>query len=91
MRISEAEVNRLADLVVRALRKQGFVKPKVDDKEIAARIARLLRDNLHAEEEIEREAEQVADKLGRQALGMDRFKIVEGIKARIAKERGFTL
>lgn len=91
MRINESELTRLADVVVRALRKQGFVKPVVDDRQLVARIGRLLIDNLRAEEALELEAEQLAQKLGRQAMGLDLHKIVEGIKARLAKERGFTL
>lgn len=91
MRISEAEITRLSEAVVRAVVGGGFVIPKVDEREIIARVSRLLLDNLRAEEALELEAEEMARKLGRQALGMDQRKIVEGIKARIAKERGFTL
>ena len=91
MRINSNEINRLAEMVVRALLQQGFVKPKVDEKQLNARIGRLLLDNLRAEEAIEEEAERLAQKLGRQAEGMDQRKLVEGIKARLAKERGFTL
>jgi len=91
MRINEAEITRLADDVVRALLKQGFVKSKVDDKRLIARVSKLILDNLRAEEALEREAEELAEKLGRQAAGMDQRKLIEGIKARLAKERGFTL
>jgi hypothetical protein len=91
MRISEPEVTRLADTVIRGLLKQGFIKAKVDEKQLIARISRLILDNLRAEEALELEAEQLAQKLGRQAMGMDQRKIIEGIKARLAKERGFTL
>ncbi len=91
MRINEREINRLSDVMLRALLTQGFIKAKVDEKQVAARISRLILDNLRAEEAIELEAEQLAQKLGRQALGLDQHKIVEGIKARLAKERGFTL
>jgi len=91
MRIHETEITGLADVVVRALLKQGFIRPKVDEKQIVARISRLILENLRAEEALELEAEQLAQKLGRQALGMDQRKIIEGIKARLAKERGFTL
>ena len=91
MRIFEAEINRLAETVVRMLLKQGFAKAKVAEKQIIARVSRLILDNLRAEEALELEAEQLAQKLGRQALGMDQHKIIEGIKARLAKERGFTL
>jgi hypothetical protein len=91
MRIHEAEIARLAETVVRALLKQGFVKAKVDEKQIIGRISRLIVDNLRAEEALEIEAERLAQKLGRQAIGMDLRKIVDGIKVRLAKERGFTL
>jgi hypothetical protein len=91
MRINPNEINRLAEVVIRALLQQGFVKPKVDEKQLCARIGRLLLDNLRAEESLEQEAEELAQKLARQTQGMDQRKVVEGIKARLAKERGFTL
>lgn len=91
MRIPEAAINRLADQVVRAIAAPGFVVPKVPEKQLAERIARLIIDNLRAEQELEEEAERAATKLGRQALGMDQRKLIEGIKARLAKERGFIL
>ena len=91
MRISEVEVTRLAQEVVGALIRKEFIKAKVDERQLVARINRLILDDLRAEEALEMEAEQLAAKLGRQALGMDQRKIVEGIKVRLAKERGFTL
>ena len=60
-------------------------------KQLTARVGRLLIENLRAEELLEAEAEAVAQKLGRQADGMDLRRLVDGIKARLAKERGFTL
>jgi len=91
MRINEGEIARLADVVVRSLLQQGWMKAKVDDKQLIARVSKLILDNLRAEEALEREAEQLAEKLSQKAAGMDQRKIIEGIKARLAKERGFTL
>lgn len=91
MRISEVEVNRAAGAVVHALFAGGFIKLKVDEKQIAARVGRVILDSLRAEEALEHEAEEIAARLGRQAEGMDRHRIIEGIKARLAKERGFPL
>lgn len=91
MHIPEAAIQRLADEVVRALVPSGFIKPKVAEKQIAERIARLLLDDLRAEQALEDDAERAAVKLGRQALGMDQRKLIEGIKVRLAKERGFIL
>jgi hypothetical protein len=91
MRIHETEITRLADVVVHALLTQGYIKSKVDEKQLIARVSRIIVDNLRAEEALELEAEQLAQKLSSKSLGMDQRKIVEGIKARLAKERGFTL
>jgi hypothetical protein len=91
MRVPEVAVARLADEVVRAIVKPGFAVPKVDEKQLAARVSGLLLDNLRAEEALEEEAERMAAKLGRQVMGMDQRKLLDGIKARLAKERGFIL
>lgn len=91
MHIPEAAIHRLADEAVRALVAPGFIKPKVAEKQLVERIARLLIDNLRAEQALEDEAERAAVKLGRQALGMDQNKLIEGLKIRLAKERGFIL
>ena len=48
MRIFEGEIQRLATSVVSALLKQGFVHPKVDEKQLRDRVAALLLDNLQA-------------------------------------------
>ena len=84
-------MSRLAEDVIRALVKPGFIKPKVSEKQLAERVARLIIDTMRAEQDLEEEAEKLATKLGRQALGMDQRKLVEGIKARLAKEKGFPL
>jgi hypothetical protein len=91
MHIPEAAIDRLADEVVYALVQPGFIKPKVAEKQLVARVAQLLLANLRAEQAIEEEAERAAQKLGRQALGLDQRELMKGLKARIAKERGFIL
>jgi hypothetical protein len=91
MHIPEAAITRLADEVVRALVTPGFIKPKVAQKQLVDRVARILIDDLRAEQALEDEAERTAVKLGRQALGMDQTKLIQGIKVRLAKERGFIL
>ena len=91
MHIPEAAIHRLADEVVHALVTPGFIKPKVPHKQLVERVAKILIDDLRAEQALEDEAERAAVKLGRQALGMDQNKLIEGIKQRLAKERGFIL
>ena len=91
VRINEEEIRRLAGAVVSALLKQGFVHPKVSEKDLAERVAGVFRDDLRAEAALEKEAEQLAERHSRQMVGMDHRKVVQGIKARLAKERGFSL
>jgi hypothetical protein len=91
MRINESALNRLAENVVRGLTKGELIKAKVPEQALVARVVKVIVDDLRAEEELEREAERMAEKLGRQTLGMDQRKLIDGIKARLAKERGFTL
>ena len=91
VRVQSGEIRDLAEAVVHALLKQGYVHPTVSDKRLVDRITELLLENLRSEEALEKEAEQFAEKHARQMVGMDRYKVVQGIKARLAKERGFTL
>jgi hypothetical protein len=91
MRIREGELQAIAAAIVKALLKQGFVHPKRDAAVVQRRIVELMIHNLEEEEALEREAEQLAESHARQMLGMDQRKIIQGIKERLARERGFSL
>jgi hypothetical protein len=91
VRVSEAEIAVLASAVVSALVKQGYVRPRVEESRLVDRVRTLLLDNVRAEQDLEEEAERLAEKHARQMVGMDQRKVVQGIKARLAKERGFQL
>lgn len=91
MHINEQRIEVLARAIVKALVKQGFVRPKVPEADLVQRIQRIFVENLMEEQEIEEEAEKMVAKLGRQTGGMDQRKIILGIKQRLAKERGFSL
>jgi len=91
MRIREGEVQAIAAAVVKALLKLDFVHAKQDAAAIQRRIGGLIMHNLEEEEELEREAEQLAKSHARQTVGMDQHKIIQGIKERLARERDFSL
>jgi hypothetical protein len=91
MRIREGELQSLAAAVLDALLKQGFVHPKVGAAVIQTRIVELVAQNLEEEQAIEDEAERLAEGHARQMVGMDQRRIIQGIKERLARERGFTL
>lgn len=91
MRGRHAEFERLAAAIVAAMGKQGFVDFAVPAETAQRRIVQIIEASMEAEAELERDAERLADAQGRAILGMDRRKIVLGIKARLARERDFPL
>ena len=91
MRISETWVAHLAADITAAVAQLDCVRLRAKEPDVAERIRRLIIENLKAEQALEEEAEGLAAKHARQMTGMDQRKIVEGIKARLAKERGFPL
>ena len=91
MRIRESELNVLGAAIVNALLQQGFVHPKLEPAVLRQRIVELIARNLEEEQALEEEAERLAASHARQMLGMDQRRIIQGIKERLARERGFSL
>jgi hypothetical protein len=71
------------------------VKPGAPVTATPQRVARAVedavRENLRVEEEIEREAEKALAALGGSTAGMDKQRLLVGIRERIAKQRRFVL
>jgi hypothetical protein len=91
MRVREGELQSLAAAIVGALLKQGFVQAKREPAVLRQRIVELFARNLEEERVLEEEAERLAEKHARQTVGMDQRRIIQGIKERLARERGFSL
>jgi len=91
MRMREPELHALAGAIVDALMKQGFVHPKKDVAVLQHRIVDLIAHNLQEEKDLEEEAERLAQSHARQMVGMDHRRVIQGIKERLARERGFSL
>ena len=91
MRIREGELQALAAAIVDAVLKQGFVHPKRGSAALRQRIVDLVAANLEEERVREADAEQLAATHARQMVGMDQRRVIEGIKERLARERGFSL
>jgi len=91
MRIREGELQSLAAAIIDAVVQQGFVQLKVDPAVVQHRIVDLIARNLEEEQALEEEAEKLAQVHSRQMVGMDQRRIIQGIKERLARERGFTL
>ena len=84
-------MQRIATSVLTRLEKAGLLRIVSNRAAIEQRIVAALRANLRAEEDIEAEAARFAESHSRELVGMDRHKILQMVKERIAKEKGFTL
>ncbi len=91
MRLRPEQMDALAREIVESLVQKGFVRPAAEEKVLQNMVARVLMQNLEEEAALEAEAEQMAEKYLRGNPELDRRKLVQGIKARLAEERGFVL
>lgn len=92
MRVTEASCQRIADLLVSGLSAKNFIRLSGEKKEIVEKVAKMLLDNFRQEEALEKEAERLADEhLRTSPGGIDRRRVVQMIKQRLAEERRFSL
>jgi hypothetical protein len=91
MRLRDGEIQRIATSVLARLEKASLLRIVSNRSGVEQRIVAALRANIRAEEEIEAEAARFAESHSRELVGMDRHKVLQLVKERIAKERGFTL
>lgn len=91
MKLRDGEMQRIATSVLTRLEKAGLLRIASNRAAVEQRIVTAFRANIRAEEDIEMAAERFAESHGRELVGMDRHKVLQLVKERIAKERGFTL
>lgn len=91
MRHLDVLCRQAAEAVLDTLLKKDLLHLHADKKEVSERIAAALLDNFRQEEALEREAERLAEEHMRTGQGLDRHRVVQLIKKRLAEERGFAL
>ena len=97
MRPSVAQVERVAEALVRRLIAAQVLETTVGQDVLRARVAALLNKNFDEEAEIEREAMAEAAQLVRRGApgvrreDLDLRRVEQLVKQRIAKARGFSL
>jgi hypothetical protein len=92
MRVTAASCQHIADHIVRVLSEKDLMRVRGEKKGIVDKVAAVLLDNFRQEEMLEKEAEQLADAHLRSAPGgLDRRRVVQMIKQRLAEERRFSL
>src|SRR2546425_13323502 len=97
MRPSPAQIQRVAEALVRRLLQAQVLEPDVPEDTIRARFAAILTRNFEEEDEIEREAAAEAERLVRKGApgvrreDLDLRRVEQLVKQRIAQQRGFPL
>ena len=97
MRPSPAQIERVAETLLRRLLAAQLLELDAPEEKIRARFAAILARNFDEEAEIEREATAEAEKLVRQGApgvrreDLDLRRVEQLVKQRIAKTRGFAL
>jgi hypothetical protein len=91
MKSRQQQLSDIAASIVSALLRQGYVHPKAEPTRLQDRVVELILRSMEEERQLEEEAERLAAEHARQMTGMDQRKIIQGIKDRLARERGFPL
>ena len=97
MRPSLAQIERVAESLVRRLLQAELLEPVAPEETIRARFAAVLARNFEQEAEIEREATAEAERIIRQGAPgvrreeLDLRRVEQLLKQRIAAKRGFAL
>ena len=97
MRPSPAQIERVAEVLLRRLLAAQLLELDAPEDKIRARFAAVLTRNFDEEAEIEREATAEAEKLVRKGApgvrreDLDLRRVEQLVKQRIAKTRGFAL
>ncbi|MGE4095823.1 MAG: DUF507 family protein [Candidatus Binatia bacterium] len=93
MQLSDSSCRHIAEKVLAVLGEKNLVRVPVEKKSmVIAKVVAALLDNFRQEEALEKEAERLAEEHLRTAPGgVDRRRVVQMIKQRLAEERRFAL
>jgi hypothetical protein len=91
MGLRENELRRAAAAVVRVLREQDLIENAEKPEALEQRVYEAFQKNMRQEAELDAEAERMLKGLARQAVGMDQRKLLQKLKEKLAKDKGFVL
>lgn len=92
MRFSDSQIRRISDSLLQTLIARGGTTIKAERGVVLSKIEGVFRANLQEEEALERDAKKLLENHLRQAPpDVDRHKLLQMIKKRLAEERGIPL
>lgn len=95
MRLKDEQIRSLAEKVYNDLSKEDLIAPRVERGAVVAGIARTISANFAVEQKLERDAEKLLDEtlaaMGSGAADIDRRRMLQMVKTKLAKERKIVL
>lgn len=92
MRFTDEQIRRLSETLLTSLLDRGGARLKAERGKALARIEAIIRANLAQEQDLDKKAEELLQAHLRQAPpGVDRQKLLQMIKKKLAEERGIPL
>ena len=85
-------MRQIAEVLLTTLTEKTLVRLRAEKSLVIQKIAAVLRENFLQEETLEKEAKRLAEEhLRRIGDEVDRYKVIQLIKQRLAEERRFVL
>ncbi len=91
MPVREQEIDALARHFVEGLKASGAIVPKADLDALIACVVELMSANFELENQIDEEADRMAEEEARKHPGIDVTRLRSLIRQRIAQRKDFTL
>jgi len=91
MRNAESLCRHAAETIVPALSAKDLVRLRTSKQVVIEKVTAALLENFRQEEALAQEAERLAEAHLKTSQGLDRYKVIQLIKQRLAEERRFVL
>jgi hypothetical protein len=91
MRHAESLCHHAAATLVASLSEKDLVRLRTSKQAAIEKVTAALLENFRQEDALEQEAERLAESHLQTAQGLDRHKVIQLIKQRLAEERRFVL
>jgi hypothetical protein len=91
MRHAEPLCHHAAETLVATLSERDLLRLRTSKQAAIEKVTAALLENFRQEEALEKEAERLAESHLQTAQGLDRHKVIQLIKQRLAEERRFVL
>lgn len=92
MKISEKQMKRMAEAILRGLKEQKVIEFKAKEDEVLERATSFIKADFVRENALNDEVNRMMDDLERQNPGeFQRYKMFPMLKKRLAKEKGIIL